>query len=184
MVIDFIGALASGLGLLGLVMLINRVVLRGRFGRWIYPATVALGMVAYTVWAEYTWPTRTMEAQPQLLLAGENAESVVYRPWTYLWPQVSVMIAVDRSETRVNPAFPHLVMTQVVRLARWQPVRGYLTVFDCEGNARALMGEGVELSADGALEGATWEPLNAEDPVLRAACSVAEEIGNGRGSGT
>lgn len=175
MIIDFVGALATGFGLMGLVLVINRLLLRGRLGRWIYPATVALGMVGYTVWAEYTWPRRTIEAQPQLVLASQNGEAVIYRPWTYLWPQVTRMIAVNRAETMTNPAFPGLVMTQVVLIGRWQPMRGVRVVYDCAGAARADLTEGVSLDAEGALVGASWQALPADDPVLATACGLVEE---------
>ena len=85
MIIDFVGAMATGLGLLGLVLLLNRLIGR-RLGRWIYPASVALGMIGYTVWAEYSWPTRTIDGSPQMALASQNSQSVFYRPWTYIWP--------------------------------------------------------------------------------------------------
>ncbi|MCB1388569.1 MAG: hypothetical protein KDK12_05400 [Rhodobacteraceae bacterium] len=184
MLIDLIGALASGLGLMGLVLLINRVVLRGRVGRWIYPATVALGMVAYTVWSEYTWADRTIDALPQLALATESGDPVFYRPWTYVFPQTTRMIAVDLAQTRTHPDQPDLVMTRIVLIARWQPIRAVMVVFDCRAHARADLIEGVELNADGTLEGASWHPLEADDAVMHTACSAVEEGRDERGNGT
>ncbi|MCL4676020.1 MAG: hypothetical protein KJZ59_08365 [Pararhodobacter sp.] len=183
MIIDFIGSIASGLGLMGVMLLLNRLTGR-RMGRWVFPATVALGMVGYTVWAEYTWPTRTIDASPQLLLASSNEVSVFYRPWTYVWPQVTRLTSVDQSATYVHPEQPQLVLTQVVFIGRWEPIRVAGVVFDCARQARADLVEGVELNADGTLEGADWRALEADDPVLRTACAVGEEIRNGQGSGT
>jgi hypothetical protein len=183
MLIDFVGALAAGLGLLGLMLVVNRLVLRGRFGRWIYPATVAVGMVGYTVWAEYTWGSRTIEAMPQLTLATEASDPVFYRPWTYVVPQTTRMIAINRAETRTHPEQPNLVMTQVVLIGRWQPMQAVMVVYDCAAHARADLLEGVELNADGSLEGATWLPLEAGDAVMNAACSAVEEGSDGRGNG-
>ena len=184
MIIDFIGALATGFGLLGVVLVINRVLLRNRFDRWIYPASVALGMVGYTVWAEYTWASRTIAVQPQLRVAMEAGDAVVYRPWTYVIPQVSRMTTVDLSATRVHADHPDLVLTQLVFIARWQPVRGLMVMFDCAAPARADLGEGVTLNADGTLEGADWIAMEADDAVLVTACAAGEEIRNERTSGT
>ena len=182
MLIDFIGSLAAGLGLMGLMLMLNRLILRNRFDRWIYPATVAFGMVAYTIWAEYTWPSRTIDAQPQLRLVSENGESLFYRPWTYVWPQTTRMTAIDLAATRTNAALPDLVMTHVVLLGRWEPVRVVGVVYDCANNARADLIEGATINDDGSLQGADWRQLEADDAVLHAACAAGQEILNGRGS--
>ena len=118
MIIDFVGAIATGFCLFGVLLIVNRVTGR-RLGRWIYPASVALGMIGYTVWAEYTWPVRTIEASPQMRLASENEVSVFYRPWTYIWPQVTRLRAIDASHTLVHPEQDALVLTQVVFIGRW-----------------------------------------------------------------
>lgn len=183
MLIDFVGALASGLGLMGLMLLLNRLILRGRIGRWIYPATVALGMVGFTIWAEYTWPQRTLEAMPQLALASESGDPVFYRPWTYLWPQTTRMVTVDRAQTLTHPDHPGLVMTRIVLVARWQPIRAVPVVYDCNEHARADFPDGVTLNADGSLEGATWIPLEADDAAMRIVCAAVEEGSNERGNG-
>lgn len=183
MVIDFVGAFATGFCLMGIALILNRVTGR-RLGRWIYPASVALGMVGFTVWAEYTWPTRTLAAAPQLRLASHNEQGVFYRPWTYLWPQVTRLTTIDQSATFVHPERPDLVLAQVVLLGRWEPVRAAGVVFDCRRMARVDLAAGVELSADGVPQGADWRTMEADDPVLRTACSVGEEIRNGRSDGT
>lgn len=179
MIIDFIGAIATGFCLFGILLLVNRLIGR-RFGRWVYPAAVALGMIGYTVWAEYSWPIRTVEGSPQMRLASSNEQSVVYRPWTYIWPQVTRLVLVDRSHTLVHPQAEDLVLTQVVFIGRWEPIRVAGMVFDCAASARVDLAEGVVLGEDGTVEGAQWRSLAADDPLLRAACGVAEEIRNGR----
>jgi len=183
MLIDFVGAIAAGMGLMGLVMLVNRLILRGLFGRWIYPATVAVGMVGFTVWAEYTWPQRTLGALPQLVLVSENGQSVFYRPWTYVWPQVTRMVTINQAQSRTHPDHPGQVMTQVVLVARWQPMQAVTVVFDCAGHRRADLADGVTLNADGSLEGATWLPIEADDASLRVACSAVEEGSDERTNG-
>ncbi|MFN4099388.1 MAG: hypothetical protein ACK4GT_06395 [Pararhodobacter sp.] len=187
MLIDFVGAIATGFGLLGLVLLVNRLILRGRFGPWIYPASVALGMVGFTVWAEYTWAQRTVAALPQLELASQSGDPVFYRPWTYVFPHTTRVVTVDLSQTRTHPEQPDLVMTRVVLIGRWQPIRAVGVVYDCATNQRADLVEGVTLNEAGTLEGASWIPLRAEDPVLRTACAAAGEGGeegiDGRGNG-
>lgn len=174
MTLDILGAVAAGLGLLGLVLMLNRWILRNYFGRWLYPATVAFGMIAFTMWSEYSWPGRVLASQPALRLAVQNDYSVAYRPWTFIWPQHNRLITVNEALTRTHPDQPGLVMTQLVLIARWEQVRTITAVFDCVNHASAPVGEGVELNPDGTLEGATWTELEAGDPVLTTVCATAE----------
>lgn len=174
MTLDILGAVAAGLGLLGLVLVLNRWILRNYFGRWLYPATVAFGMVAFSLWSEYTWPTRVLDSQPALRLAVQNDHSVPYRPWTYIWPQHNRLITVNLGLTRTHPDQPGLVMTQLVLIARWEQTRTVTAVFDCINNTSAALTEAVQLNPDGTLEGATWTELEAGDPVLRTVCTAAE----------
>ena len=183
MLLDFIGSLATGFGLLGVVLLLNRVILRGRFGRWIYPATVAFGMVAYTVWAEYTWADRMVAGLPQLERVSESGDPVIYRPWTYLWPQSTRVLAIDLANTLTHPEQPGQVMTRVVFLARWQPIRAVTVVYDCPAERRADVLDGVTMNADGSLSGADWQAVEATDPVMQAACTAMGEGSDVRASG-
>lgn len=181
MILDLIAALATGFALMGIAMVINRYT--GRWmGGWVFPAMVALGMVGYTVWAEYTWASRQVETQPQLRIASTNGETVFYRPWTYLWPQVTRMITVDLSETRVHENQPDRVLTRLVLIGKWQPVRAVSVLFDCAAPARVDLAQGAQFQADGSIEDVVWLPLEAEDPVMRTACDAGEEIRNGQGS--
>lgn len=177
MILDFIAAIAAGFGLLTVTFIVNHLTGK-RLGPWIWPATVAVGMVGYTVWAEYSWASRTIAAQPQLRLASTNSERVFYRPWTYLVPHISRMIAVDETRTLVHPDHPDLVLTDLVLMGRWEPVRVIGVVFNCTDATRADLVEGVELADDGSVIGATWVAMEPDDSVLATACALGEELRN------
>ncbi len=182
MVFELIGGLSAGFGLLGLVFLLNRL-LGGRLPGWIYPTSVAAGLLGFTIWAEYSWAGRALQAQPQLRLADTVAEPSPMRPLSYIRTPVNRLRAIDLSRTFVHDARPDYVRTLVVSMARWEPVRAVEVVYDCETPAMAPMGSGVTMNADGSLEGATWLQLGAGDGVLRTACAAGEEIRNGQGTG-
>jgi hypothetical protein len=174
MLLEFIAAIAAGLGMLSVVFATDYLTGR-RLPRWIYPATVGLGMLGYTIWSEYSWPERVVVAGSGYVEASRNEVQVWYRPWTFLWPQSNRLIAIDHRFTRQHDQAPELVLTRVALLARWMPEFGYLVVFDCAAHARADMLAGVELREDGTLEGASWVQLGPDDPVLRTACEAREE---------
>lgn len=184
MTLDILGALAAGLGLLGLALMLNRLILRNYFGRWLYPATVAAGMLAFTMWSEYSWPSRAVASQPALVLAAHNQHSVAYRPWTYVWPQQTQLITVNTAMLDRHALNPALVMTQLVLIGRWRPLQSVLAIFDCANHASVAVEDGVTLNPDGTLEGATWTELAASDPVLATVCAAAERGSNDRANGT
>ncbi len=173
MILEFIAALTSGVALMGVLMLANRLTGQ-RMGRWVFPAAVGLGMLAYSVWSEYSWASRAITPDSPYVEVTRNHNSVWYRPWTYLWPQVNRMIALDRRFYRTRTDQPHLVQARVVRLERWIPESAYIAVFDCDAGALAPLLEGVELMPDGTLAGAEWDSLPADDPILRGVCALRE----------
>lgn len=183
MVLELIAALSAGFALFGVTMMVNAI--SGRWmARWAGPVAFGLGMLGYTIWAEYTWADRTTGADSPYAVAERTQERIWYRPWTWVVPQTTRILVLDQRFTRIHEAQPDLVMTRVVRLARYVPDSGFLAVFDCAGNRVAPMVEGVELTADGLLEGADWAAMPEGDPVLTRACALREEIAHVRGQGS
>lgn len=173
MILEFIAALTSGVALMGVMMLINQLTGR-RMARWVFPAAVGLGMLSYSIWSEYSWAGRAIVPGGGYVEATRHHNSTWFRPWTYLWPQVNRIIALDDRFTRTHPDQPQLILTRIVRMERWIPESSYMAVFDCDAGAQAPMLEGVELMADGTVAGAQWVPLGTDDPVLRRACALRE----------
>jgi len=184
MAMEYIGAFVAGLALFGVMLAVNRLLLRGRLGRWVYPAAAATGMLAFTLWAEYSWPARAVAMQPGLRIASVNSVTVPWRPWSLIWPQTNRIVAISTALTHTHPQQPALVLTQLVLLARYQSAQVLPMVFDCEQALGAALVDGVVLNPDGSLEGVVWSQMEAEDPVLRTACTAMEEESNGRGSGS
>ena len=184
MIFELIGGLSAGLGLMGVAMLIWRLLGRGGLPGWLHPALVALGMLAFTIWAEYTWADRALEARPQLRLADTVADPSPLRPFSYIRTPVNRLQAIDLSRTFVHPQQPDLVRTLVVSMARWEPVRAVQVVVDCAAPALAPIGEGAEIRSDGSLEGASWRPMRSDDELLRTVCAAGEEIRHARGQGS
>lgn len=170
MLLELFAALVAGVGLAGLVMGL-RWLSGKRLPGWLVPAAAGLGMLAYSVWSEYSWFDRASGAlPPQVVVASTHAEQAWYRPWTYLVPQISRAIAVDRRLSKRNDALPGQVLTSVLLMARWEPDRRFGVVFDCTGHRRADLMDEVVIADDGSFAGAEWIQLEADDPVMRTAC--------------
>lgn len=172
MLLEFIAAIALGLGTAGLVMALD-FVLGKRLPGWLIPASAGLGMIAFMVWMEYNWLPRTTEQLPTgVVVVSTSQESMWFRPWTYLKPVSFRMVAIDTRRNRRHTAQPELLMTSALLLGRWMPARHIPVVFDCAGARRADLDAGVELAEDGRLIGAEWRRLAPDDPALLAACSA------------
>lgn len=170
MLLEFIAILAAGLGLAGLVLTVD-IVLRRRLPRWLVPAAAGAGMLLMAIWLEYSWLDRTTGAFPEgVEVASTHQVRSWYRPWTYVAPLTTRLVAIDHRAERRHPAQPDHVLARMVLAGRWEPTHTLAAVFDCAGRRRADLVDGVGFGEDGRLEGAEWIPLDADDPVLRAAC--------------
>ena len=181
MVLELIAALSSGFVAFAAALVLNMLSGR-RLPRWAFPAAFGAGMIAFTIWAEYTWHSRATGAATPYVVIDRAEARVWYRPWTWVVPQTYRLTALDRRFTTIHPEQPGLIQTRVVRLARYVPESGFLAVIDCAGGQIAPLVEGVEMLADGTLEGADWAALRAEDPLIVGACALREEMSHDRGN--
>src|SRR5690606_1941664 len=69
---------------------------------WITPAVIGAGMMAYSIWNEYSWFGRvTASLPPTVAVVGEGQRRVVWAPWTYVLPVTVRFVALD-SRVRVQ----------------------------------------------------------------------------------
>ena len=174
MILEFIAFIAAGFALAGIVMLINRIS-GNRLPRWLIPASIGAGMIAFAVWSEYSWFGRTAATLPDgVVVASDNAHASFYRPWTHVVPIVSRFVAVDTRVTRRLESRPEVAVTSIILLGRWERGAQYAAAFDCEGARRF---DFVDEAAGGAggpeglpRDDGAWVRLDADDPVLAVAC--------------
>ncbi|MCO5733099.1 hypothetical protein [Rhizobium sp. SSA_523] len=175
MLFELIAVIVVGVAMAGIAMTL-RFVSRQTVPRWVVPVFAGLGMIAYTVWSEYSWFSRVSTALPaEVPVAWHNEDAAFWRPWSYIVPVTTRFTAVDQRTTQRNDAFPDQVMIDVILAARWQQSARVKVVFDCAANRRAdLVGRNVSISPNGEIIGADWISLGPDDPVLRTACRPAK----------
>ena len=171
MFLELIAIIAAGFGLAGIALTLNFIAGK-RLPTWIIPASAGAGMLLMAIWLEYSWLDRTSGSFPEgVEVASTNQARSWYRPWTYVVPLTTRLIAIDRRFNREHADMPGQVLAQVLLAGRWEPTRQFSAVFDCETHRRADVIDEVLLNEDGSLENARWVRLPADDPLLRMACT-------------
>lgn len=170
MFLELIAIIAAGFGLAGVALTANFIAGR-RLPKWIFPASTGAGMLLMAVWLEYSWLERTVESFPEgVEVASTNQLRSWYRPWTYVVPLTTRLVAIDTRFNRRHEEAPGRVLGQVVLAGRWEPTRQFSAVFDCHGHRRAdLLGDAV-LGEGGVIENARWVQLQEDDAAMRVAC--------------
>ncbi|KGD96874.1 hypothetical protein [Rhizobium sp. YS-1r] len=171
MLFELIAAVVAGVALAGIAMGL-RWISRGHLPKWIVPAAAGLGMLSYAVWSEYTWFSRVTNAMPPTIaVTWQHEDRSFWRPWSYYRPVIDRFSAVDTGSAKRHPEQPGQVMVDLVLAARWQQPARVTVVFDCNGKRQAnLVDQDVTVAQDGAIIGAKWSDIPADDPTLAAAC--------------
>lgn len=171
MLLDFIAAIVAGLGVAGLMMVLRTITRQRLPIHWV-SASAGLSMILMMVYLEYSWADRTIAQLPDgVVVTGQSQESMWYRPWTYVKPLTLRLVAIDTRRNRHHALKPEQVMTTVILLGRWMPIREIPVVYDCQTQRRADLSSEVTFADDGSLLGATWILLEENDRALTIACA-------------
>lgn len=172
MFLELVATVTVGIGTGGLVALINKAT-RGRLPRWLVPAAAGLSMIGFTIWSEYSWASRTAGGLPEgVVVAWQNAERIVWKPWTYAVPQTTRILAVDLGTARTHPDRPARHLVDLYLMGRWSPNRRVSVVMDCRDGKRADLVGDAGIGSDGAVEGAEWVDVAPDDPVRATVCNT------------
>ena len=173
MAFEFFAAIVAAVALGGVVHLLRR--LTGfRLPKWSVTAAAAVGLIGTTIWLEYDWFNRVSAELPEGVEVVWQAEEVMtLRPWTLIAPITTRFVAMDTRQIVQHPNNADLRMAKLFNFGRWRPVTDALMVFDCAQRRQVLVTEGVEISEDGALQGADWVTAPEGDGFQAAACTAA-----------
>jgi len=169
MALELLGSFFVALTL-GLLIWALRKRFRGIPG-WLTPVAAGAGLIVTAIYMEYSWFDRVSRALPaQFVVANEETTASPLRPWTYVAPLVNRFTALDGSKLARHPERSELIVAPVFGFARWENPKNALMVFDCAGNRRVPVTEGMAIDATGRLSGAEWLVLEAADELQQAAC--------------
>jgi hypothetical protein len=179
MILEFLAVIIAGFGGGGTALILHRLSGR-RLPDWLMPVGVAAGMLSMVIYLEYTWANR-FEAglPPEITVVSRNELQAWYRPWTFVVPLSTRIIAIDNRVRQTNVSNPDLVLTGVVLAERWALTFGFKSMFDCANARRADLTEGTTLDEEGIPLDAEWYALDPNDRFLQAACGGEGDGGSG-----
>ena len=166
MFFELIATFAAGIAAAGLALIAGHLS-GGRLPRWFTPVAAGAAMLGYAIWSEYTWAGRTTAGLPdgvEVLTTVE--ETRFWKPWTYLVPQTTRIMALDRAGVQTKPEAPGILLADVYLFARWTPPAKRPQLVDCEARARA----DVSTAALADPDNATWRSVDEDDPLIEALC--------------
>ena len=139
-----------------------------------YPVAIALGMLSYTIYDEYSWYSRVSTALPTRLdVVRTYATSLPYQPWTYAVPRIYKFDAVDLASPRANPSAPELLLVLVKRITRNTSTVDVSVVVDCEKARYHEITRKTEFNAQGLPENADWSSLSQHKALRDSVCTGA-----------
>lgn len=147
--------------------------LRRPLPRYLLPMIAGSVAIAYGVYAEYSWASRTVAGLPaSFVVLQRGEERTALAPWTWLVPRTVRLATIDTAALRRHPEHPELRLLDVVLLERFHPTVRVTTLVDCAGGRRADVVTGQPFTADGLPAGLDWREVGAEDRIVEAACGT------------
>lgn len=166
MFFELVATFAAGIAAAGLALIAGHLS-GGRLPRWFVPVAAGAAMLGYAIWSEYTWADRTMDALPdgfELLATVE--ETRFWKPWTYLVPQTTRFMVLDRAGVQTRADAEGVLLADVYLFARWTPPAKRPQLVDCAEGARA----DVSAAALADPDKARWRSVGDDDPLMEALC--------------
>ncbi|MEI4234288.1 hypothetical protein [Roseovarius sp. D22-M7] len=166
MFFELIATVAAGMAAAGLALILGHLS-GGRLPRWFIPVAAGAAMLGYAIWSEYSWAGRTVEGLPEGVEVLTTVEETrFWKPWTYVVPQTTRIMALDRAGVQTNPDASGILLADLYLFARWTPPAKRPQLVDCEAGARADVSRAALADPDAA----TWRSVGADDPLMEALC--------------
>ncbi len=137
----------------------------------LYPVAIAIGMLSYSIYDEYSWLDRASSAMPtRFQLVRTYATSMPYQPWTYLVPRTYKFDALDLGSPRSNPKAPQLVLVQLVRVTRNTSSVNVTAIVDCPKSQFTEVDNTTKFADNGLPTNANWQSLSGHRALSEAVC--------------
>lgn len=134
-------------------------------------AVAAVAIVGVTAHLRYQWADNTEALLPPEMQVIERLTfSNPIEPWSLVKPVTDRLVVVDRGSILRNPAFPDMVMVDVLLVDRAADTLVARHLVDCPNRRDAVVPPAADLEGETLPEGLTWGS-NAPPALYTAACA-------------
>ena len=141
--------------------------------RSLIPIMIGGTVIAYGIYSEYTWESRTLEQMPASVeVVNTFSGKSVFSPWAYMIPRTDRLSLVDTNAMLRNPQYPDYVMLDLLLMQRFSPVMQVRQLVDCRKSQRADLTSDPVFDSEGLPENLQWEALPQDHRLVEVACSA------------
>lgn len=170
---EFVATACAGMGAAGIALLVRQLS-ANKIPSWTVPALAGVGMLTFQIYSEYSWFSHQKSLLPKdVEVVKAVKETSVWRPWTFIQPQVTRFMAIHVGPDAVNTVNPALVLADIYLFERRLLAKRVQEVFHCQQNARAALDDDLAIPSKGEAVNGQWLLLPESDPALVAACRAA-----------
>lgn len=166
MIWDLIATIVCGLGAAGIALGI-RALSGNRMPRWLIPVFAGLGMMGYQIHIEYIWFDHKASMLPdEAVVVSTEKNSAPWRPWSYVYPQVTAFTVLDTSSIRQDRANANIMQFYMYRFEKLisDPVTDQVYLLNCDSNELLPLDE----SRDPVVK--SLRRLPASNPIVEEVC--------------
>ncbi|WP_227429211.1 hypothetical protein [Psychrobacter sp. I-STPA6b] len=138
MIYEFIATITAGFGLAGIALIIRHLSsLAGKPApKWLIPVFAAIGILGFQIYQEYNWYQQQYQNLPEQLQVVKTIEnSVWFRPWSYIKPQIVRFIAIDKNSIAVHQDNHDLRKVDIYLFERRMSTKVIPQIIDCSPSA-------------------------------------------------
>lgn len=149
-----------------------------RLPKAIIPFSMALAMIAYSVWNEMTWYSRTASALPKQFVVVEKGPPVSspLSPWTYAVPRTDSFRVLDTQSVQPLPKSENRYLAQVHVLERYLGSRKTSLIVDCATREQAEISASTQFDGAGLPVNVAWVKVGQDNDITEVICAKAAVV--------
>lgn len=179
MFIHLLATLAMGAIGAGVVFVIART-FSTKAPRVAYPLAIAIGMLSYSIYDEYSWYDRSSGTMPtRYKIVRTYATSMPYQPWTYLVPRTYKYDALDLASPHSNPNASDLKLVRLTRVTRNTSSVTINAILDCANDRFTEVDANTKFADTGLPIEADWQKLSGHRVLRETICDTKPVPSNG-----
>lgn len=144
-----------------------------RMPGFLIPMLIGVTVIAYGIYSEYTWESRTLASMPESMqVVNRVSGTSLLSPWSHIFERTDSLSLVDTQNIRTNPGQPGFSMLELLIMQRFNPVLRIRQLVDCNNRQRADLVADPEFDAQGLPTGLDWQAVSEDHPLMRVACDT------------